>query len=204
MTNLGGFSEEALQLFQLAASERGYDEFAEEGETYDFARCVRPDGSAYGTGGKCRKGTEEAKAPKKPLPTRATSGKVKQLQDRISRGDRAAMDEMRKLRAEGKVGKESAKAWGPSAKQKADEDIEGLRELMRNSPAAQRAITATPGMAAKAKAAKAKLKAEKAANGGKRTDRIQEEKRLAQNKAQRERDAQLKANQEKQAKMNKG
>lgn len=41
MTNLGGFSEEALQLFQLAASERGYDEFAEEGETYDFTRCMR-------------------------------------------------------------------------------------------------------------------------------------------------------------------
>jgi hypothetical protein len=62
LTMLGGFSEEALQLFQLAASEQSY-EFSEEGETYDFARCVRPDGSAYGTGGKCRKGTEEAKSP---------------------------------------------------------------------------------------------------------------------------------------------
>ena len=28
---------------------------------YDFTRCVRPDGSAYGTKGKCRKGTEQAK-----------------------------------------------------------------------------------------------------------------------------------------------
>jgi len=27
---------------------------------YDFTRCVRPNGSAYGTGGKCRKGREEA------------------------------------------------------------------------------------------------------------------------------------------------
>jgi tRNA A-37 threonylcarbamoyl transferase component Bud32 len=27
---------------------------------YDFTRCVRPDGSAYGTSGKCRKGQEEA------------------------------------------------------------------------------------------------------------------------------------------------
>jgi hypothetical protein len=26
---------------------------------YDFTRCVRPNGSAYGTGGKCRKGTEQ-------------------------------------------------------------------------------------------------------------------------------------------------
>jgi hypothetical protein len=37
---LGGFSEEALQLFQLAASEQSY-EFSEEGETYDFTRCMR-------------------------------------------------------------------------------------------------------------------------------------------------------------------
>ena len=29
-------------------------------ENYDYTRCVRPDGSAYGTGGKCRKGTESA------------------------------------------------------------------------------------------------------------------------------------------------
>ena len=28
-------------------------------KTYEFKRCVRPDGSAYGTGRKCRKGTEQ-------------------------------------------------------------------------------------------------------------------------------------------------
>ena len=31
-----------------------YEEFM---ESYDFARCQRPDGSIYGTGGTCRKGT---------------------------------------------------------------------------------------------------------------------------------------------------
>ena len=31
--------------------------------SYDFTRCVRPDGSAYGTGGKCKKGAEQAKQP---------------------------------------------------------------------------------------------------------------------------------------------
>lgn len=31
-----------------------------EQDFYDFTRCVRPDGSAYGTGGTCRKGREEA------------------------------------------------------------------------------------------------------------------------------------------------
>ena len=40
----------------------GSPSFAEgEDETFDFTRCVRPNGSAYGTRGKCRKGTEEAK-----------------------------------------------------------------------------------------------------------------------------------------------
>ena len=72
MANLGGFSEEALQLFQLAASEQGYD-FSEGDETYDFARCVRSDGTAYGTGGSCRKGTEEAKGPKEPKARKTAS-----------------------------------------------------------------------------------------------------------------------------------
>jgi hypothetical protein len=33
--------------------------------TYDFTRCERPDGSAYGTGGKCRQGSEKAKTEEK-------------------------------------------------------------------------------------------------------------------------------------------
>jgi hypothetical protein len=44
MKNLGRFKEESLQEFS---------------ESYlDFARCERPDGSTYGTGGQCRKGKE--------------------------------------------------------------------------------------------------------------------------------------------------
>lgn len=42
----------------------GVTDFGEERgeyiENYDYTRCVRPDGSAYGTGGKCKKGTEQA------------------------------------------------------------------------------------------------------------------------------------------------
>ena len=119
----GGFTEEALAAYQKALAEQEGTDFA-EGDSYDFTTCIRPDGSAYGTGGKCRKGTE---------------GEAK--------------------------------------------------------------VTATPGMAARAKAAKEKLKAEKAANGGKRPDRIQEERRLEQNRKQREMDRKVKANQEKQENM---
>lgn len=53
----GSFSEEALRAYsELAAEKQGLD-FAES-DSYDFTRCLRPDGSAYGTGGRCLKGSE--------------------------------------------------------------------------------------------------------------------------------------------------
>jgi hypothetical protein len=65
----GSFSEEALLRFaELSAESRGLD--FSEGSVYDFTRCIRPDGSTYGTGGRCRKGSEtgakEAPSPKSP------------------------------------------------------------------------------------------------------------------------------------------
>ena len=57
----GNFSENALKAYQAALAKNGGLDFS-EGDLYDFTRCIRPDGSAYGTGGQCRKGTEgEAK-----------------------------------------------------------------------------------------------------------------------------------------------
>ena len=53
----GSFSEEALLNFAKMAAETLPVDFAEE-NTYDFTRCVRSDGSSYGTSGKCRKGSE--------------------------------------------------------------------------------------------------------------------------------------------------
>jgi hypothetical protein len=53
----GHISEDALEQYaRLAAEKQGLD-FA-EGETYDFGRCMRSDGTFYGTRGKCKKGTE--------------------------------------------------------------------------------------------------------------------------------------------------
>lgn len=61
-------AEEAREAYGYSFSEAVSDDFpfVEEAVTtllssYDFTRCVRPDGSSYGTGGKCRKGTESAK-----------------------------------------------------------------------------------------------------------------------------------------------
>jgi hypothetical protein len=63
----GYFSEETLDNYARLAAEKLDVDFA-EGDLYDFTTCIRPDGSAYGTGGKCRKGSEgETKAKtKKP------------------------------------------------------------------------------------------------------------------------------------------
>jgi hypothetical protein len=59
MEPFGGFTPEALEAYQKAVAEKEGVEFSEEG-TYDFTTCIRPDGSSYGTKGKCRKGTEGA------------------------------------------------------------------------------------------------------------------------------------------------
>ena len=91
----GSFSEGALQKYAELAAQSQSLEFSESG-TYDFTRCVRPDGSAYGTSGKCRAGTEEAKTaapqkekkaakppkPGKPVPA-AVNKDITKLQEKI-------------------------------------------------------------------------------------------------------------------------
>lgn len=53
----GFVSEEALAEYARLVTESLSTNFA-EGETYDFARCMRSDGSFYGTSGTCKKGTK--------------------------------------------------------------------------------------------------------------------------------------------------
>lgn len=64
------FTDEALRAAKALAELKYSEDPAEQmtfAETYDFARCQRPDGSFYGTSGQCRKGTEAgAKEVKKP------------------------------------------------------------------------------------------------------------------------------------------
>jgi hypothetical protein len=57
----GNFSTDSLEAFARLAGEIVSADFSESEDSYDFTRCVRPDGSAYGTRGQCRKGTESAK-----------------------------------------------------------------------------------------------------------------------------------------------
>jgi len=49
----GNFSQEAMDAFAAMVGEENFSE-----GLFDFTRCVRPDGSFYGTGGKCKSGSE--------------------------------------------------------------------------------------------------------------------------------------------------
>jgi len=65
----GSFSSDALQAYKTLIAEQHPSDFS-EGGTYDFTRCVRKDGTVYGTAGQCRKGTEQVKegGPEKKVP----------------------------------------------------------------------------------------------------------------------------------------
>lgn len=241
----GSFSEDALEQFaRLAAEKQGLD--FSEGEAYDFARCVRSDGSVYGTGGKCRKGTEagakEEEAPKRtPKQENEDYRREAQTRQRI-RGELAreiakktgksvtdpevqkeavrrldarrgtpaneakpagkpevpvlTKDDMAKMSVSDLKAVKKAmdeRAFGKDSAPLSNTQLQGMSDQNKriNEEIASR-VTATPGMAAKVKAAKEKLKAEKAANGGKRTDRLQEERRLERNRQQREMDRKVK------------
>jgi hypothetical protein len=57
-----------------------FSESMGEGE-FDFTRCVRPDGSAYGTRGKCKKGTEGGPAPMNKGTSQASPAKESKIKE---------------------------------------------------------------------------------------------------------------------------
>jgi len=117
MSNQGGFSEEAFEKYQRLLFEQGNVEFS-EGETYDFTRCMRPDGSFYGTRGKCKKGSEAGAAPVKAKSAKPATRdeKVGALREKVAalkgsgdkkklsaaRGDLQGQERMRKIENQAK------------------------------------------------------------------------------------------------------
>ena len=102
----GSISEEALNQYnRLVAEKQGLD-FA-EGDIYDFTTCIRSDGSAYGTGGTCRKGTEgeakkESAAEAKPKRQLATSADAKSAWQESEKAVKAAKANLKTVGAETK------------------------------------------------------------------------------------------------------
>jgi hypothetical protein len=79
---MGHFNEEALRKFNVMCSEGV--EFS-EGDSYDFARCIMPDGSIYGTKGQCKLG--------KPLKDKENGGESK-TKSRMSKLKREFMKKL--------------------------------------------------------------------------------------------------------------
>jgi hypothetical protein len=120
----GSFSEESLSQYAELAAQSKTLEFSET-DVYDFTRCVRPNGTAYGTNGKCRKGTEQAKEaePQKvvtKLKVKAPKNKVelgtkeqyaalmKRQQELVQKGDMAgAMKLTEKIKAAAEKAKDT-------------------------------------------------------------------------------------------------
>ena len=116
----GSFTSDALQAYKTLIAEQHPSDFS-EGETYDFTRCVRKDGSVYGTAGQCRKGTEEVKEsvsrkkvkgkgakktvkstpPEKPLPPELHSS-LSKLSEKLS-NKKALPDAPKEATARGKM-----------------------------------------------------------------------------------------------------
>ena len=133
----GSFSEEALEQFAQLANQTQAADFA-EGDLYDFTRCVRPDGSAYGTRGKCRKGSEAGPAEKREG-TGARGGR-EAVEKARTEGQKGGA--LRTARAAGKkAALEAARAEG-GTKISANnararllrEELEKVKEKMRGAP----------------------------------------------------------------------
>ena len=73
---LGSFSESSLEEFSEMLRQSGNEDYSEFVASYDFTRCVRPDGSAYGTGGQCKKGREGSARKKAPSEAQTTTRKL--------------------------------------------------------------------------------------------------------------------------------
>ena len=105
----GSFSEKSLAQFAELAAATLPSDFA-EGDSYDFTTCIRPDGSAYGTSGKCRKGTEgvakvkeKGAAPTaKPKRALATSADAKTAWKESESAVKSAKAEVARVKAETK------------------------------------------------------------------------------------------------------
>lgn len=112
-------------------------------ELFDFARCVRPDGTAYGTGGTCRKGVERALSQKvgKNLLAKAPTEK---LEDYLNRAPYKYQKDAIKAELDRRGAKKAAEKPAPAAGGKPSQKIndrflreaakEKLEEYLKKAP----------------------------------------------------------------------
>ena len=116
----GFISEEALAEYSRLAAEKLGVDFA-EGEVYDFARCMRADGSFYGTSGKCRKGSEAGDAPVKEKSTKSGGGNIPLLTNEdIAKKSTKELIQIKKQMDE--------RAFGKGSKPVSNEMLQGMSD----------------------------------------------------------------------------
>jgi hypothetical protein len=141
---LGQFSEESLSSYASLVEEKVGPSFSKfEEDEYDFTRCMRPNGTYYGTRGKCRKGVESGaeksgREQKERVPKVARnerkgtySNLSKKAQEAMGRGE---IDLALKLNARAmKLLKDSEnkKSEGPAKDEKRSK-ISNLKESLKN------------------------------------------------------------------------
>jgi hypothetical protein len=123
----GHFSNESLEAYEALIADKVSLDFS-EAQVYDFTRCVRPDGSAYGTGGKCRKGTredktEEPKPRKKRTETRNAAKAAKETEETDVKNLTKKSPVKRQKKTTGKVS-------SPDSGDKGAETAQRLRETL--------------------------------------------------------------------------
>jgi hypothetical protein len=141
---LGSFNEEALEKYAEKAAERAGVSFS-EGGLYDFTRCVRPDGSSYGTGGKCRKGTEGEKEEVKKVAKEKTP-KKETTEDKVDKFMESVLDANSTWRQEVGLTSIEAALFGPedTIPEFLNSDFgDGIRETLKAStPAKEEKVNA--------------------------------------------------------------
>ena len=149
------FYEAAWEAFQEAAAEK-----------YDFSTCQRPDGSYYGTGGTCRKGSEvKGGVPKKEKEGKNSGGDsvgsssdVKQLRKNMI-GARDAEAKAKKARREAEGGDDKAKAKETRAAHiQAKKDMKAATEKFQKAQASAGDVKRLGRESERAKASDKELK----------------------------------------------
>lgn len=98
----GSFSLEAVELYAQLIDSKHNQNFSES-ENYDFARCIRPDGTSFGTAGKCAPPNRPAPDAKKSnSQADALEKKADDLMSGGRRNSRAMQEVARRLREQAK------------------------------------------------------------------------------------------------------
>ena len=107
----GSFSEKALEIFSLLASQsQGINYSESEKDSYDFTRCVRPDGSSFGTSGKCTAPNRQAAANSAEAEAAKEEQEAKKLMTGGRRHSRAMQAAAQRLLASAKAKRAAARS----------------------------------------------------------------------------------------------